>query len=105
MPCIYFTLFIYLNVPPSFIDEYACNICETNFSDNILQVYLWGEQPKPNVYEVDVILILISGIPYFLIVFVFMQHLSDVHFNLSHVSLPTNFVYLELKHLEEYITS
>ena len=67
-------------------DEYYCNLCETKYSDKTSHVFLWGEQPNPNVYEGDFMFILLFGIPSLMIVFVFMQPLPDVHINLSHVS-------------------
>ena len=45
---------------------------ETKSSDNISQVYLWGEQPKPNVYAGYILLICVSGLPCLMILFVMM---------------------------------
>ena len=73
MSCLDLTLFIYLNTPPSFVDECACNMHETKYFDKISQVSLCGEQPKPNFDEGDVLMIWIFGIPCLLIVFVFLQ--------------------------------
>ena len=59
---------------------------ETKSSENILEVFLCAEQPKANVYEGYVLLILHYGIPCLLIVFLFLQPSPYVHINLSHVS-------------------
>ena len=42
---------------PYFFEKYAFSVDETKYSDNISQVSLCGEQPKPNVDEVDILLI------------------------------------------------
>ena len=81
-----FTFFIYLNTSLSGIGEYACNICETNFSDKILYVLVWEEQPKHKIAEVDFMSVLIFGIPCMIIVFLFLQPSSDVHIHFSHIS-------------------
>ena len=86
MPCLDLTLFIYLDTPPLFFDEYACNLHETKFFEKISQVSLCGEQQKPNVDELDDFLVLLFGIPCFLIVSVFLEPLPDFHIKLSHVS-------------------
>ena len=86
MPCLDFTLFIYLNTYPSFFDKYACNMYETKSSDKISSVSLYGENPKANVDEENFLLILLFGVPFLLIVFVFLKHSHDVHINLSCVS-------------------
>ena len=39
-----------------------------------------------------------------MILFVFLQPSPDVNINLSCMSQPTNYIYLELKYSEEYIT-
>ena len=86
MACLDFTLFIYLNTPPSFFDEYACNMYETKYYDKISQVSLCGEQKKPNVDEGDTLLICVLGIPCLMILFVFLIPSPDVHINFSHMS-------------------
>ena len=75
---------------PLIFDEYACNLCETKFSDRISQVSLYGEQPKPNFDEKYVLFILIFGINCLLIVFVFLQPSPVVHIKFSHISQPKN---------------
>ena len=49
------------------------------------QVSLWGEQPKHNVAERDVMFVLLFLIPCLVISFVFMKPSLDAHINLSHV--------------------
>ena len=39
---------------------------ETKYSDNISQVSLWGEQPKPNVIVGDIFLMCVLLLPCFL---------------------------------------
>ena len=48
--------------------------------------YPYGGNKKTNVSEGYVMTILIFGIPCFIILFIFLQHLPNVHINMLHVS-------------------
>ena len=67
-------------------NEYANNICENKYSENISEVPFCEEQPKPNVDEGGVLFVLVLGIPSFLVVFAVMQHFPGEHISLSCVS-------------------
>ena len=58
---------------------------ETKSSYNIPKVYLWGEQPKSNVDEVDILLIPVLGLSCFLDLFVILIPSPDVNIVVSHV--------------------
>ena len=86
MLCLHFSLFILINKYHYFYEEYACSMCETKYSNKISQVYLCGEQLKPNADEGDILLILIFGIPCLLIVLVFLHPSLDINISFLHFS-------------------
>ena len=50
--------YLYTSIqPPPFFNEYDYNMCETKYFDKISEVFLCGEQPKPNVDEGDVLFV------------------------------------------------
>ena len=100
MPCIYLTFFIYLNTMSYFFKRICFKYGWTKYSDNISQVYLCREHPKPNVDKGDILLMQVSGILFLLILFVIMSPSPDIHINLSHVSQPKNSIYFELEVLK-----
>ena len=67
-------------------EEYALILDEIKSSENISQVSLWGEQPKPNVYVGYTLLMCVLGIPSFLVLFLIMIPSHDVHISLSPVT-------------------
>ena len=57
-------------MPLFFFKDYALNMDATKYSDKISQVLFYGEQPKPNVNEVDIFLIKDLVIACLLVLFV-----------------------------------
>ena len=86
MPCLYFTLFININTPPSFIDEYVYNICGKQYLKIYHKFSYGGGKPKPKVAKGDVMFIFLSVVPSLMIVFVFLQPSTYIHIYFSRVS-------------------
>ena len=59
---------------------------ETKSSDNISQVSLCGEKPKPNIDEGYSFFICVLVLPYLLVLFLFVQPSSEFCINLSRVT-------------------